>query len=215
MSPQHSVTSDDLQPPAPRISRTTNTPGTADRPSAPAAHASTTTSTSAPHATEAPMAVSPLPKTDEFPTTPQSAPPSLVAVDAQAQGAAGTQDVAVASGAEVGGMFEAVTRPRLSSVRGTGEHYVPPTARYAGELTEGALALRLQAITRHEVAQIAPPSWASQRNFVAPVNYWNQLLIQAQRSGSAPRVRRHSAGASNGPDQMPRPCVRASASSAR
>ncbi|MFG1906138.1 Rv3235 family protein [Kribbella sp. NPDC048928] len=108
------------------------------------------------------MAVSPLPKTDEFPTTPQPAPRRLAAVDAQAhdaaqveraaQGAVEAQDVVSARGAEVGGMFEAVTRPRLWSVRGTGEHYVPPTARYAGELTEGALALRLHAITRLGVA---------------------------------------------------------------
>lgn len=40
----------------------------------------------------------------------------------------------------------AVARPRLRSVRG--EHAVPATARYAAELTDGALALRLQAIIR-------------------------------------------------------------------
>jgi hypothetical protein len=43
-------------------------------------------------------------------------------------------------------VLAAVTRPRLRSVRG--EHTVPATARYAADLTDGALALRLQAITR-------------------------------------------------------------------
>ncbi|WP_371407553.1 Rv3235 family protein [Kribbella sp. NBC_00662] len=43
-------------------------------------------------------------------------------------------------------VLAAVARPRLRSVRG--EHAVPATARYAAELTDGALALRLQAITR-------------------------------------------------------------------
>ncbi|MFD3400626.1 Rv3235 family protein [Kribbella sp. NPDC058693] len=43
-------------------------------------------------------------------------------------------------------VLASVARPRLRSVRG--EHTVPATARYAAELTDGALALRLQAITR-------------------------------------------------------------------
>ena len=43
-------------------------------------------------------------------------------------------------------VLASVARPRLRSVRG--EHVVPATARYAAELTDGALALRLQAITR-------------------------------------------------------------------
>jgi hypothetical protein len=42
----------------------------------------------------------------------------------------------------------AVTRPRLRSVGESGEVRVPATARYADQLTDGALALRLQAITR-------------------------------------------------------------------
>jgi hypothetical protein len=43
-------------------------------------------------------------------------------------------------------VLASVARPRLRSVRG--EHTVPATARYAADLTDGALALRLQAITR-------------------------------------------------------------------
>ncbi|RZU15746.1 hypothetical protein EV645_3284 [Kribbella rubisoli] len=47
-------------------------------------------------------------------------------------------------------VLASVARPRLRSVRG--EHTVPATARYAADLTDGALALRLQAITRLGVA---------------------------------------------------------------
>lgn len=43
-------------------------------------------------------------------------------------------------------VLASVARPRLRSVRG--EHAVPATARYAADLTDGALALRLEAITR-------------------------------------------------------------------
>ncbi|MER7243929.1 Rv3235 family protein [Kribbella sp. NPDC000426] len=43
-------------------------------------------------------------------------------------------------------VLASVTRPRLRSVRD--QHTVPATARYAAELTDGALALRLEAITR-------------------------------------------------------------------
>jgi hypothetical protein len=49
-----------------------------------------------------------------------------------------------------------VAQPRLRSVDGgTGKHTVPASARYATELTDGALALRLQAITRLGVASPA------------------------------------------------------------
>ncbi|MFI5695927.1 Rv3235 family protein [Kribbella sp. NPDC051586] len=81
----------------------------------------TTNLTSAPESTEALMAV-----TD--PTSPADSV-TLTAVPAPAP------DV-----------LASVTRPRLWSVGGS--HTVPATARYAAELTDGALALRLQAITR-------------------------------------------------------------------
>jgi hypothetical protein len=53
---------------------------------------------------------------------------------------------------ESDGMLEAVTRPRLLAVRDGDEHYVPATTRYADNLTDHALALRLKAITRLGVA---------------------------------------------------------------
>ncbi|MFD7154642.1 Rv3235 family protein [Kribbella sp. NPDC059898] len=61
-----------------------------------------------------------------------------------------------AGGGSESEMFEAVTRPRLRSVGGDGEHFVPATTRYAGQLTEGALAVRLQAITRLGVSALPP-----------------------------------------------------------
>ncbi|WP_410790721.1 Rv3235 family protein [Kribbella sp. C-35] len=48
-----------------------------------------------------------------------------------------------------------------------GEHTVPATARYAGELTDGALALRLQAITRLGVVS-APRHLSSIDAFATP-----------------------------------------------
>ncbi|GAA1145845.1 hypothetical protein GCM10009630_50520 [Kribbella jejuensis] len=62
-----------------------------------------------------------------------------------------------AGAVEPGGMYDAVTRPRLASVRGDDEHYLPATARYADQLTEGALALRHQAIIRLGVTSAPRP----------------------------------------------------------
>jgi hypothetical protein len=54
-------------------------------------------------------------------------------------------------------VLASVARPRLRSVHGA--HTVPATARYAADLTDGALALRLQAITRLGVE--SAPRWSS------------------------------------------------------
>ncbi|MFF0344284.1 Rv3235 family protein [Kribbella sp. NPDC004875] len=92
--------------------------------------AAVTETTSALDSTEAPMAVTNAAATDQL----------------------GTNAIAAVIGAardEVPGMFAGGARPRLQAVDGgTAKSAVPATARYAGGLTEGALALRLQAITR-------------------------------------------------------------------
>ncbi|MGW7683575.1 Rv3235 family protein [Kribbella sp. NPDC054772] len=92
--------------------------------------AAVTDPTSALESTEATMAVTNAARADQLGTTAIAA-------------------VVGAARAEVPGMFAAVERPRLQAVDGgSARSAVPATARYAGGLTEGALALRLQAITR-------------------------------------------------------------------
>lgn len=93
-----------------------------------------------PDATEAPMAA-------PNPTSPSTTHPRTSPATGTAEPTAGTSSAATE--AAVMEMLAAVARPRLASVGGgLGGHGVPATARYAGELTDGALALRLQAITR-------------------------------------------------------------------
>lgn len=143
-----------------------------------------------PDASEAPMATPTSPSTEPTPqpepTTPVTTTPTDSAASATtgtaaptaastgtttATGAGTASTAAEASGAAVGadvmGMLAAVARPRLASVGGLGEHTVPATARYAGELTDGALALRLQAITRLGVVS-APRHLSSIDAFVTP-----------------------------------------------
>jgi hypothetical protein len=48
-------------------------------------------------------------------------------------------------------MLAEVGRPRLASVGGDA-HSVPATTRYADQLTDGALALRLEAVRRLGIA---------------------------------------------------------------
>ncbi|NIK62056.1 Rv3235 family protein [Kribbella shirazensis] len=99
----------------------------------------TTFTTAAPHAPEAPMAVTPTPSPTELttPRTPRSASTSAPLATAAPEQAT-TGDAVLTS----------VTRPQLRSLTNPGDHQVPATARYADQLTHGALALRLQAVTR-------------------------------------------------------------------
>ncbi|MEU8225784.1 Rv3235 family protein [Kribbella sp. NPDC048915] len=82
-----------------------------------------------PDAPEAPMAVTPT-----SPTTKLTQP-------------AGTPVAPVGAAMDPQQVLAEITRPRLSSVGGSG-HSLPATARYADHLTHGALALRRQALTR-------------------------------------------------------------------
>ena len=115
-----------------------------------------------PDATEAPMAT-PTPTPPSTKPVRQATPTTAAATDTTPSGA-GESSVVV--GADVMGMLAAVARPRLASVGGSGKHTVPATARYAGELTDGALALRLQAITRLGV--VSAPRHLSSSAAVAP-----------------------------------------------
>lgn len=120
------------------------------------------------------MAVTPLPIPDDHtaPTTTEAKKtPDLALV---------TNTPAGSENKPQGGeAYGAVTRPRLAAVRDAGEDAVPATARYSGELTAGALALRHQAIIRLGVASSPHDEVREDLPGLPDARLWGGRLAQA------------------------------------